>query len=88
MLPQEKDEAGMPVTVRAVFILNPEKKVALTITYPPAVGRNFKEVLRVVDALQRAAKHPVATPVDWTVVRAASRNTSPHFTHAACALAG
>ena len=59
----------MPVTVRAVFILNPAKKVALTITYPPAVGRNFAEVLRVVDALQRGAKHPVATPVDWKAVR-------------------
>ncbi|CAE7240694.1 Prdx6 [Symbiodinium sp. KB8] len=63
--PDEKDDTGLPVTVRAVLIFNPAGTLALSITYPPAVGRNFKEVLRVVDALQRAAVHPVATPANW-----------------------
>jgi alkyl hydroperoxide reductase subunit AhpC len=52
-------------TVRSVFIIGPDKKVKLTITYPASTGRNFTEILRVIDSLQLAAKHKVATPADW-----------------------
>ena len=52
-------------TVRSVFIIGPDKKVKLTLTYPASTGRNFNEILRVVDSLQLTAKHSVATPADW-----------------------
>lgn len=52
-------------TVRSVFIIDPDKKVRLTITYPAPTGRNFDEILRVIDALQLTDEHQVATPVDW-----------------------
>ncbi|HEY9039563.1 MAG TPA: peroxiredoxin [Roseovarius sp.] len=54
-------------TVRAVFIIGPDKKLKLSMTYPMNVGRNFAEVLRALDALQTAAKNTVATPADWQV---------------------
>lgn len=53
-------------TVRSVFIVDPKNKVRLTLTYPKSVGRNFDEILRVVDALQLTDSAPVSTPVDWT----------------------
>jgi thioredoxin-dependent peroxiredoxin len=53
------------VTVRSVFVIGPDKKVKLTITYPPSTGRNFDELLRVIDSLQLTAYHKVATPADW-----------------------
>jgi len=52
-------------TVRSVFIIGPDKKVKLTLTYPASTGRNFNELLRVVDSLQLTAQHSVATPADW-----------------------
>jgi alkyl hydroperoxide reductase subunit AhpC len=52
-------------TVRSVFIIGPDKKIKLTLTYPMSVGRNFDEILRALDALQLTAKHTVATPVNW-----------------------
>lgn len=52
-------------TVRSLFIIGPDKKVKLTITYPASTGRNFQEVLRVLDSLQLTAHHSVATPADW-----------------------
>jgi alkyl hydroperoxide reductase subunit AhpC len=52
-------------TVRSVFIVGPDKKVKLTLTYPASTGRNFDEILRVLDSLQLTAKHSVATPANW-----------------------
>ena len=52
-------------TVRSLFIIGPDKKIKLTITYPASTGRNFVEVLRVIDSLQLTANHSVATPADW-----------------------
>jgi len=52
-------------TVRSVFVINPEKKVRLMITYPMTTGRNFHELLRVLDSLQLTAEHKVATPANW-----------------------
>ncbi|MFQ5544208.1 MAG: peroxiredoxin [Nitrospiria bacterium] len=53
------------LTVRSVFVIGPDKKVKLTLTYPAATGRNFDEILRVVDSLQLTANHQVATPANW-----------------------
>jgi len=52
-------------TVRSVFIIDPNKKIRLTLTYPPSTGRNFHEILRVLDSLQLTDNYSVATPVDW-----------------------
>jgi len=52
-------------TVRSVFVIGPDKKIKLTLTYPASTGRNFDELLRVIDSLQLTAKHKVATPSDW-----------------------
>jgi alkyl hydroperoxide reductase subunit AhpC len=52
-------------TVRSVFVIGPDKKIKLSLTYPASTGRNFDELLRVIDSLQLTAKHKVATPVDW-----------------------
>ncbi|HVC60274.1 MAG TPA: peroxiredoxin [Acetobacteraceae bacterium] len=59
-------EADPSITVRTVFIVDPNKKVRLMLTYPPSTGRNFDEVLRVIDSLQLTDAHKVATPVNWT----------------------
>ena len=71
MLPS--DEAGTSAgrtaatnaTVRSVFIIGPDKKIKLMLTYPMTTGRNFDEILRVLDSMQLTAKHKVATPVNW-----------------------
>ena len=53
------------LTVRSVFVIGPDKKVKLTLTYPASTGRNFDEILRAIDSLQLTATHSVATPVNW-----------------------
>lgn len=58
-------KANDTLTVRSVFVVGPDKKIKLTITYPASTGRNFQEILRVVDSLQLTADHQVATPVNW-----------------------
>ena len=57
--------ASDTLTVRSVFVIGPDRKVKLTLTYPASTGRNFDEVLRVIDSLQLTAEHQVATPVNW-----------------------
>jgi alkyl hydroperoxide reductase subunit AhpC len=57
--------ASDTVTVRSVFVVGPDKKVKLTITYPQSTGRNFQEILRVIDSLQLTARYQVSTPADW-----------------------
>src|SRR5207248_4966369 len=71
MLPAEAGDscegrtAADNATVRTVFIVGPDKKIKLMLSYPMSSGRNFDEVLRVLDSLQLTAKHNVATPVNW-----------------------
>jgi alkyl hydroperoxide reductase subunit AhpC len=71
MLPAEAGEtaegrtAADNATVRSVFVIGPDKQIKLMLTYPMSTGRNFDEVLRVLDSIQLTAKHKVATPVNW-----------------------
>ncbi|GHE43167.1 peroxiredoxin [Sphingobacterium griseoflavum] len=58
--------ASVTATVRSVFIVGPDKKVKLTLTYPASTGRNFNEILRVIDSLQLTDEYSVATPADWS----------------------
>ena len=58
-------DADPSVTVRTVFVIDPAKKVRLMLVYPPSAGRNFQEILRVIDSLQLTDKYKVATPVNW-----------------------
>ncbi|KAG8903658.1 hypothetical protein FRB99_002896 [Tulasnella sp. 403] len=59
------DNKGLPFTIRTVFIIDPNKKIRLTLSYPAAVGRNFDEIIRAVDALQLGDNYKIATPVNW-----------------------
>ena len=71
MLPADEEgtsegrTAATNATVRSVFIVGPDKKIKLMLTYPMTTGRNFDEILRVLDSMQLTAKHKVATPVNW-----------------------
>ena len=59
------EETDPTVTVRAVYVIDPNKKVRLTLTYPPSAGRNFSEILRAIDSLQLTDNEKVSTPVNW-----------------------
>jgi alkyl hydroperoxide reductase subunit AhpC len=59
------DQKGIAFTIRSVFIIDPAKKIRLTMMYPASVGRTSMEVMRVIDALQFGDKHGVTTPIDW-----------------------
>ncbi len=70
MLPAEETAsegrtAATNQTVRTVFLVGPDKKIKMMLTYPMSTGRNFDEILRVLDSVQLTAKHKVATPVNW-----------------------
>ncbi|QNI36639.1 peroxiredoxin [Edaphobacter albus] len=71
MLPAEETgtcegrTAATNATVRSVFVIGPDKKIKMTMTYPMGTGRNFDEILRVLDSLQLTAKHKVSTPANW-----------------------
>jgi alkyl hydroperoxide reductase subunit AhpC len=71
MLPAEEPgtsegrTAANNATVRTVFVIGPDKKIKMMLTYPMTTGRNFDEILRVIDSIQLTAKHKVATPVNW-----------------------
>lgn len=59
------DAKGIPFTVRSVFIIDPNGVIRLTLTYPASTGRNFPEILRVIDSLQLGDKHKITTPANW-----------------------
>jgi len=63
--PDELNDAGMPLTARVVYVIGPDHKVKALIVYPATSGRNFNEILRLIDSLQLVSKHNVVTPVDW-----------------------
>ncbi|XP_074654257.1 peroxiredoxin-6-like [Tubulanus polymorphus] len=63
--PDEKDSKGLPLPARCVYVIGPDKRLKLSILYPATTGRNFNEILRVIDSLQLTATKKVATPVDW-----------------------
>ncbi|CAF1635764.1 unnamed protein product [Adineta ricciae] len=63
--PVETDNEGIPLTARSVFYIGPDKKVKALLLYPATSGRNFDEILRLLDSLQLSQKYPIATPVDW-----------------------
>ncbi|WFD21706.1 peroxiredoxin 1 [Malassezia equina] len=63
--PTNVDALGKPFTVRDVFVIDPNKLIRLKLSYPASTGRNFTEILRVIDSLQLVDRHPVTTPVNW-----------------------
>ena len=64
--PNNLDLGNLPLTIRAVFIIGPDKKLKLSLNYPASVGRNMDEIVRCVDALQLSAKHSVVSYCCWT----------------------
>uniref|UniRef100_A0A8C7YIU8 Peroxiredoxin-6 n=1 Tax=Oryzias sinensis TaxID=183150 RepID=A0A8C7YIU8_9TELE len=76
--PDEKDKDGMPLTARCVFVIGPDKRLKLSLLYPASTGRNFDELLRVLDSLQLTAERRVATPADWKVGNTSERVAVSH----------
>ncbi|XP_059199724.1 peroxiredoxin-6-like isoform X1 [Centropristis striata] len=74
--PVEKDQDGLPLTARCVFIIGPDKTLKLSLLYPATTGRNFDEILRVVDSLQLTAGRRLATPADWRVCHTSESDLS------------
>ncbi|KAF7983870.1 hypothetical protein HWV62_18206 [Athelia sp. TMB] len=60
-----RDAKGLPFTIRTVFVIDPKKVIRLTVAYPASTGRNFDEIIRVIDSLQLGDKHKITTPVNW-----------------------
>jgi len=60
-----RDNKGLPFTIRTVFVIDPKKVIRLTVSYPASTGRNFDEIVRVIDSLQLGDKYRVTTPVNW-----------------------
>lgn len=60
------DQKGIAFTIRSVFVIDPSKKIRLTMMYPASTGRNASEVLRVIDSLQTGDRKGVTTPINWT----------------------
>merc|ERR1711915_855033 len=61
------NKAGLPLTVRSVFLIDPQKKIRAILTYPATLGRNFNEILRMIESLQLTDKSKVVTPANWKV---------------------
>jgi len=88
--PTNVDAKGIPFTVRTVFVIDPKKVIRLMIAYPASTGRNFDEILRVIDSLQLGDKHRITTPVNWkksddvivhpSVSNEEAKNIFPDFT--------
>lgn len=76
--PSNKDSNDLPLTIRAVFIIGPDKKLKLSLNYPASVGRNMDEIVRCIDALQLSAKHSVVTLFLLVHKQEASRHVSQH----------
>lgn len=66
--PNDLDKAGLPLTIRSVFVIDSNQKIRLKLTYPAATGRNFDELIRVLDSLQMTDDKQLATPANWKMV--------------------
>lgn len=79
--PSNKDSNDLPLTIRAVFIIGPDKKLKLSLNYPASVGRNMDEIVRCIDALQLSAKHSVVSPHACMLLFMHTTEASRHVSH-------
>jgi len=80
----ELDKTGLPLTVRSVYIIDPNKKIRLILIYPASCGRNFDEIIRCIDSLQLSDKSKVVTPANWkkgddVIIHTSVNNVRTHF---------